>query len=179
MFRGTWHFDKLHFWHSQVVENLRGGKKGKVTLLFGCQTILNFPLSFQRSTRQCHLLLDVFNSTEHELTVSARSNEELVLHAGECQRWVSPRPTCFLSLLSSPCWGDAEIIHPQTPEDGQPRLPCRGIIVAFKFGERIWSGFKLEPSVKSQGKTGWRPSEEAVACAFRHHIWGLKHLGKT
>uniref|UniRef100_A0A8C4N5L2 Trafficking protein particle complex 9 n=1 Tax=Equus asinus asinus TaxID=83772 RepID=A0A8C4N5L2_EQUAS len=38
------------------------------------------------STRQCHLLLDVFNSTEHELTVSARSNEELVLHAGECQR---------------------------------------------------------------------------------------------
>ncbi|XP_012503597.1 PREDICTED: trafficking protein particle complex subunit 9 isoform X3 [Propithecus coquereli] len=38
------------------------------------------------STRQCHLLLDVFNSTEHELTVSAKSNEELVLHAGECQR---------------------------------------------------------------------------------------------
>ncbi|XP_069322053.1 trafficking protein particle complex subunit 9 isoform X4 [Eulemur rufifrons] len=38
------------------------------------------------STRQCHLLLDVFNSTEHELTVSARSNEALVLHAGECQR---------------------------------------------------------------------------------------------
>ncbi|MBZ3870710.1 Trafficking protein particle complex subunit 9 [Sciurus carolinensis] len=37
-------------------------------------------------TRQCHLLLDVFNSTEHELTVSARSNEELILHAGECQR---------------------------------------------------------------------------------------------
>ncbi|XP_062935272.1 trafficking protein particle complex subunit 9 isoform X2 [Cynocephalus volans] len=38
------------------------------------------------STRQCHLLLDVFNSTEHELTISARSNEELILHAGECQR---------------------------------------------------------------------------------------------
>ncbi|XP_008849294.1 trafficking protein particle complex subunit 9 isoform X2 [Nannospalax galili] len=38
------------------------------------------------STRQCHLLLDVFNSTEHELTVCARSNAELVLHAGECQR---------------------------------------------------------------------------------------------
>ncbi|XP_034524545.1 trafficking protein particle complex subunit 9 isoform X3 [Ailuropoda melanoleuca] len=38
------------------------------------------------STRQCHLLLDVFNSTEHELTVSARGNEELILHAGECQR---------------------------------------------------------------------------------------------
>ncbi|XP_067414413.1 trafficking protein particle complex subunit 9 isoform X2 [Emydura macquarii macquarii] len=37
------------------------------------------------STRQCHLLLDVFNSTEHELTVSAKNNEDLVLHAGECQ----------------------------------------------------------------------------------------------
>ncbi|CAH2286014.1 trafficking particle complex subunit 9 isoform X1 [Pelobates cultripes] len=38
------------------------------------------------STRQCHLLLDVFNSTEHELTVSAKDNEGLILHAGECQR---------------------------------------------------------------------------------------------
>ncbi|XP_019337338.1 trafficking protein particle complex subunit 9 isoform X4 [Alligator mississippiensis] len=38
------------------------------------------------STRQCHLLLDVFNSTEHELAISARNNEDLVLHAGECQR---------------------------------------------------------------------------------------------
>nr|XP_027806387.2 trafficking protein particle complex subunit 9 isoform X1 [Marmota flaviventris] len=38
------------------------------------------------STRQCHLLLDVFNSTEHELTIGARNNEELTLHAGECQR---------------------------------------------------------------------------------------------
>ncbi|XP_021107219.1 trafficking protein particle complex subunit 9 isoform X2 [Heterocephalus glaber] len=38
------------------------------------------------STRQCHLLLDIFNSTEHELTVSARHNEELILHASECQR---------------------------------------------------------------------------------------------
>ncbi|KAM4864994.1 trafficking protein particle complex subunit 9 [Thomomys bottae] len=38
------------------------------------------------STRRCHLLLDVLNSTEHELTVSARNSEELVLHASECQR---------------------------------------------------------------------------------------------
>lgn len=40
----------------------------------------------RRSTRQCHLLLDVFNATEHELSVRARSDEELILHAGECQR---------------------------------------------------------------------------------------------
>uniref|UniRef100_A0A673ZY66 Trafficking protein particle complex subunit 9 n=1 Tax=Salmo trutta TaxID=8032 RepID=A0A673ZY66_SALTR len=40
-------------------------------------------------TRQCHLLLDVFNSTEHELTVSANNNQDLVLHASECQRYVT------------------------------------------------------------------------------------------
>ncbi|XP_036779007.2 trafficking protein particle complex subunit 9 isoform X7 [Manis pentadactyla] len=38
------------------------------------------------SSRQCHLLLDVCNSAEHELTVSARSEDELILRAGECQR---------------------------------------------------------------------------------------------
>lgn len=38
------------------------------------------------STRQCHLLLDVYNSTEHELAISAKDNEDLILHAGECQR---------------------------------------------------------------------------------------------
>uniref|UniRef100_A0A8C6SID5 Trafficking protein particle complex 9 n=1 Tax=Neogobius melanostomus TaxID=47308 RepID=A0A8C6SID5_9GOBI len=38
------------------------------------------------STRQCHLLLDIFNPTEHELTVSANNNQDLVLHASECQR---------------------------------------------------------------------------------------------
>lgn len=38
------------------------------------------------STRQCHLLLDIFNPTEHELTVSAENNQDLVLHASECQR---------------------------------------------------------------------------------------------
>ncbi|XP_062918897.1 trafficking protein particle complex subunit 9 isoform X1 [Mobula hypostoma] len=38
------------------------------------------------STRKCHLLLDVFNSTEHELAISAKNNEDLILHAGECQR---------------------------------------------------------------------------------------------
>uniref|UniRef100_A0A8C7P989 Trafficking protein particle complex 9 n=2 Tax=Oncorhynchus mykiss TaxID=8022 RepID=A0A8C7P989_ONCMY len=40
-------------------------------------------------TRQCHLLLDVFNSTEHELMVSANNNQDLVLHPSECQRYVT------------------------------------------------------------------------------------------
>lgn len=52
----------------------------------GLSETLNLPLPFLHSTRQCHLLLDAFNSTERELTVSARGNEELTLHAGECQR---------------------------------------------------------------------------------------------
>lgn len=38
------------------------------------------------STRQCHLLLDIFNPTEHELTVSADNNLDLVLHPSESQR---------------------------------------------------------------------------------------------
>ncbi|KAM8882831.1 trafficking protein particle complex subunit 9 isoform 1-T1 [Synchiropus picturatus] len=38
------------------------------------------------STRQCHLLFDIFNPTEHELTVSAKNNQDLVLHPSECQR---------------------------------------------------------------------------------------------
>lgn len=41
---------------------------------------------FVHSTRQCYLLLDIFNPTEHELTVSAKNNQDLVLHASECQR---------------------------------------------------------------------------------------------
>ncbi|CAL8362995.1 unnamed protein product [Arctogadus glacialis] len=63
------------------------------------------------STRQCHLLLDVFNSTEHEVTVSAKNNQDLVLHASECQRMAiqveridfeslpqrEPDPQCYAS----------------------------------------------------------------------------------
>ncbi|KAI1243654.1 hypothetical protein IHE44_0001288, partial [Lamprotornis superbus] len=50
------------------------------------------------STRQCHLLLDVFNSTEHELTISARNNEDLILHAGECQRCLFLNQGVFFPL---------------------------------------------------------------------------------
>ncbi|XP_069777776.1 trafficking protein particle complex subunit 9 isoform X4 [Narcine bancroftii] len=52
------------------------------------------------STRKCHLLLDVFNSTEHELTISAKNNEDLILHAGECQRLkvISTIHTIFFNI---------------------------------------------------------------------------------
>lgn len=54
------------------------------------------------STRQCHLLLDIFNPTEHELTVSAKNNQDLVLHASECQRWVLPGFSTVLYQLLLP-----------------------------------------------------------------------------
>lgn len=79
-------FDASRFRRLLVVGNLRGRGSGEVALLFGRQKALNLPLSPRCSTRQCHLLLDVFNCTEHELTVGARSSEELTLHPGECQR---------------------------------------------------------------------------------------------
>lgn len=73
-----------HFWRPRVVESLREENR-QGSLLLGWQKILTL-LCLVASTRQCHLLLDVFNSTEHELTVSAHGDGELTLHAGECQR---------------------------------------------------------------------------------------------
>uniref|UniRef100_A0A673KC68 Trafficking protein particle complex 9 n=1 Tax=Sinocyclocheilus rhinocerous TaxID=307959 RepID=A0A673KC68_9TELE len=52
------------------------------------------------STRQCHLLLDVFNSTEHELTLSAKNNQDLVLHASECQRYMHTHTHTHTHTLS-------------------------------------------------------------------------------
>lgn len=77
-------FGKSHFCASAP----RGAHSEVRTGSHSSRAVENSELSFvfKRSTRQCHLLLDVFNSTDHELTVSARSNEELILHAGECQR---------------------------------------------------------------------------------------------
>lgn len=52
-----------------------------------------------RSTRQCHLLLDIFNPTEHELTVSAKNNQDLVFHASECQRWEEAFSCCIQNVF--------------------------------------------------------------------------------
>ena len=61
-------------------------ERGQRTCFRVVQLITHLVFCVSSSTRQCHLLLDVFNSTEHELTVSAKNNQDLVLHASECQR---------------------------------------------------------------------------------------------
>ncbi|NXK86039.1 TPPC9 protein, partial [Formicarius rufipectus] len=72
------------------------------------------------STRQCHLLLDVFNSTEHEVTISARNNEDLILHAGECQRMaIQVDKFSFESFPESPTDGTQLANAKQLEEERQ------------------------------------------------------------
>ncbi|KAL2767305.1 trafficking protein particle complex subunit 9 isoform f [Daubentonia madagascariensis] len=97
------------------------------------------------STRQCHLLLDVFNSTEHELTVSARSNEELVLHASECQRMaIQVDKFNFESFPESP--GEkGQFANPKQLEEERP--DARGLEINSKLD--IHWGI---PSLKRSGE---------------------------
>nr|XP_039320388.1 trafficking protein particle complex subunit 9 isoform X5 [Saimiri boliviensis boliviensis] len=84
------------------------------------------------STRQCHLLLDVFNSTEHELTVSTRSSEVLILHAGECQRMaIQVDKFNFESFPESP--GEkGQFANPKQLEE--ERREARGLEIHSKLG---------------------------------------------
>ncbi|XP_030651242.1 trafficking protein particle complex subunit 9 isoform X5 [Nomascus leucogenys] len=84
------------------------------------------------STRQCHLLLDVFNSTEHELTVSTRSSEALILHAGECQRMaIQVDKFNFESFPESP--GEkGQFANPKQLEE--ERREARGLEIHSKLG---------------------------------------------
>uniref|UniRef100_A0A8D0CTD5 Trafficking protein particle complex subunit 9 n=1 Tax=Sander lucioperca TaxID=283035 RepID=A0A8D0CTD5_SANLU len=75
------------------------------------------------STRQCHLLLDIFNPTEHELTVSAKNNQELVLHASECQRMAIQVDKFDFESLPQPDQETARFTNPkQLEEERQHRL---------------------------------------------------------
>ncbi|XP_055143334.1 trafficking protein particle complex subunit 9 isoform X7 [Symphalangus syndactylus] len=84
------------------------------------------------STRQCHLLLDVFNSTEHELTVSTRSSKALILHAGECQRMaIQVDKFNFESFPESP--GEkGQFANPKQLEE--ERREARGLEIHSKLG---------------------------------------------
>ncbi|NXT66404.1 TPPC9 protein, partial [Chaetops frenatus] len=83
------------------------------------------------STRQCHLLLDVFNSTEHELTISARNNEDLILHAGECQRMaIQVDKFNFESFPESPTDG-AQLVNAKQLEE--ERQQARGLEINSKL----------------------------------------------
>uniref|UniRef100_A0A8D0EPD9 Trafficking protein particle complex 9 n=1 Tax=Strix occidentalis caurina TaxID=311401 RepID=A0A8D0EPD9_STROC len=86
------------------------------------------------STRQCHLLLDVFNSTEHELTISARNNEDLILHAGECQRMaIQVDKFNFESFPESPTDGTQFANAKQLEEE---RQQAKGLEINSKLD--IW-----------------------------------------
>uniref|UniRef100_H0ZQX9 Trafficking protein particle complex subunit 9 n=1 Tax=Taeniopygia guttata TaxID=59729 RepID=H0ZQX9_TAEGU len=83
------------------------------------------------STRQCHLLLDVFNSSEHELTISARNNEDLILHAGECQRMaIQVDKFNFESFPESPTDG-AQLANAKQLEE--ERQQARGLEINSKL----------------------------------------------
>ncbi|XP_071277959.1 trafficking protein particle complex subunit 9 isoform X1 [Agelaius tricolor] len=97
------------------------------------------------STRQCHLLLDVFNSTEHELTISARNNEDLILHAGECQRMaIQVDKFNFESFPESPADG-AQLANAKQLEE--ERQQARGLEINSKL-DICW---KI-PSLKREGE---------------------------
>uniref|UniRef100_A0A8C3U0C6 Trafficking protein particle complex 9 n=1 Tax=Catharus ustulatus TaxID=91951 RepID=A0A8C3U0C6_CATUS len=97
------------------------------------------------STRQCHLLLDVFNSTEHELTLSARNNEDLILHSGECQRMaIQVDKFNFESFPESPTDG-AQLANAKQLEE--ERQQARGLEINSKF-----SLILIYPSLKREGE---------------------------
>uniref|UniRef100_A0A8C9XJ79 Trafficking protein particle complex subunit 9 n=1 Tax=Sander lucioperca TaxID=283035 RepID=A0A8C9XJ79_SANLU len=74
------------------------------------------------STRQCHLLLDIFNPTEHELTVSAKNNQELVLHASECQRMAIQVDKFDFESLPQPDQETARFTNPKQLEEERQHL---------------------------------------------------------
>ncbi|XP_061615742.1 trafficking protein particle complex subunit 9 isoform X5 [Phyllopteryx taeniolatus] len=97
------------------------------------------------STRQCHLLLDIFNPTEHELTVSAKNNQDLVLHASECQRMAIQVDKFDFESLSLP---DQETIYFTNPKQlEEERQHAQGCQINSKLGI-CWS----IPSLRRHGE---------------------------
>ncbi|CAN9504089.1 unnamed protein product [Ophioblennius macclurei] len=97
------------------------------------------------STRQCHLLLDIFNPTEHELTVSAKNNQDLVLHASECQRMAIQVDKFDFESLPQP---DQETIRFSNPKQlEEERQHAQGCQINSKLGI-CWS----IPSLQRRGE---------------------------
>uniref|UniRef100_A0A3Q3K316 Trafficking protein particle complex 9 n=1 Tax=Monopterus albus TaxID=43700 RepID=A0A3Q3K316_MONAL len=84
------------------------------------------------STRQCHLLLDIFNPTEHELTVSANNNQDLVLHASECQRMAIQVDKFDFESLPLPDQESARFTNPKQLEE--ERQHAQGCQINSKLG---------------------------------------------
>uniref|UniRef100_A0A3Q0R101 Trafficking protein particle complex subunit 9 n=1 Tax=Amphilophus citrinellus TaxID=61819 RepID=A0A3Q0R101_AMPCI len=84
------------------------------------------------STRHCHLLLDIFNPTEHELTVSAENNQDLVLHASECQRMAIQVDKFDFESLPQP---DQETVRFSNPKQlEEERQHAQGCQINSKLG---------------------------------------------
>ncbi|XP_041739682.1 trafficking protein particle complex subunit 9 isoform X3 [Coregonus clupeaformis] len=96
-------------------------------------------------TRQCHLLLDVFNSTEHELTVSAKNNQDLVLHASECQRIAIQVAKFDFDTLPQPDQEAVRYTNPKLLEE--ERLHAQAFMINSTLGI-TWN----IPSVCRQGE---------------------------
>ncbi|XP_008330317.1 trafficking protein particle complex subunit 9 isoform X2 [Cynoglossus semilaevis] len=84
------------------------------------------------STRQCHLLLDIFNPTEHELTVTAKNNQDLVLHASECQRMAIQVDKFDFESLPKPSQDATRFANPKQLEE--ERQHTQGSQINSKLG---------------------------------------------
>lgn len=84
------------------------------------------------STRQCHLLLDVFNATEQELTVSAHHTDELVLQAGSCQRMAIQVDKFNFEHVTEPAADKEMFADPRQLEE--ERQEARGLEINSKLG---------------------------------------------
>ncbi|XP_064876508.1 trafficking protein particle complex subunit 9 isoform X2 [Oncorhynchus nerka] len=96
-------------------------------------------------TRQCHLLLDVFNSTEHELMVSANNNQDLVLHPSECQRMAIQVDKFDFHTLPQPDQEAVRYTNPKLLEE--ERLHAQASMISSTLGI-TWN----IPSVCRQGE---------------------------
>ncbi|KFM11464.1 Trafficking protein particle complex subunit 9, partial [Aptenodytes forsteri] len=140
------------------------------------------------STRQCHLLLDVFNSTEHELTISARNNEDLILHAGECQRMaIQVDKFNFESFPESPTDGTQFANAKQLEEE---RQQAKGLEINSKL-DICWkiisfhTKFSLIPIYPSLKREGEASVEGVLNQLVLEHLqlaplqWGFALLGNV
>uniref|UniRef100_A0A3Q3L5L3 Trafficking protein particle complex subunit 9 n=1 Tax=Mastacembelus armatus TaxID=205130 RepID=A0A3Q3L5L3_9TELE len=119
------------------------------------------------STRQCHLLLDIFNPTEHELTVSAKNNQELVLHASECQRMAIQVDKFDFESLPQLDQETARFTNPKQLEE--ERHHAQGCQINSKLGI-WWKNFVLNPSHPSLRRRGEASVEGVLNQLVLEHL---------
>ncbi|XP_012578346.1 PREDICTED: trafficking protein particle complex subunit 9 [Condylura cristata] len=132
------------------------------------------------STRQCHLLLDVFNSTDHELAVTARSNEGLTLRASECQRMaIQVDKFNFENVPESP-GEEGQFANPKQLEAA--RQEAQGLETSRRLGLRwtIIHHGELREVAQADGRAHvWLQAScgELMACDADSDMWESKVPG--